>query len=127
MSVSTDVKIVDNVLVKMLHAEFIGDRISGHAHTFDHITLLAKGRVIMRAKGEEKEHSAPKLIVTPKGVVHEFEALEPDCLLCCVHAIRDGDTEEDIASPNLPANEAYQLMQEFPLIQKVEDHPWMNQ
>lgn len=117
MSVSTDVNIVDNVMVKMLYAEFVGDRISGHAHTFDHITLLAKGRVIMRAKGQEKEHIAPKLIVTPKGIVHEFEALEPDCLLCCVHAIRDGDTDADIAPPNISESEARELMRQFPLVQ----------
>lgn len=115
MTVNSDIKIVDNVFVKMMHVHFVGDKINGHAHTFDHITLLAKGRVIMRAKGQEKEHTAPKLIVTPKGVVHEFEALEPDSLLCCVHAIRDGDTEADIAPPDITQMDAIELMKQFPL------------
>lgn len=115
MSVSTDISIVDNVFVKLLHAQFAGDKIEGHAHTFDHITLLSKGRVIMRVKGEEKEHVAPKLIVTPKGIVHEFEALENDCLLCCIHAIRNGDTDEDIAPPDISEDEAHRLMTQFPL------------
>lgn len=120
MSVSTDVKIVDNVFVKMMHLYFMGDKVQGHAHTFDHITLLAKGKVLMRvAEGDGLEHSAPKLIVTPKGVVHEFEALTPDCLLCCVHAVRDGDTEADIAPPNISEAEAQKLLEQFPLIQQT--------
>lgn len=116
MTVSTDFKVVDNVFVKMMHLYWVGDKVVGHAHTFDHITLLAKGKVIMRAKNGEKEHEAPKLIVTPKGVVHEFEALTPDCLLCCVHAIRDGDAESDIAPQNISEEEALKLMHQFPLI-----------
>lgn len=119
MSIHTDFRIVDNVFVKMMHMYFTGDKIHGHAHTFDHITLLAKGRVIMRSKNQEHEHEAPKLIVTPKGIVHEFEALTPDCLLCCVHAIRDGDTDVDIAPPNITPEQAQELMQQFPLIQST--------
>lgn len=116
MTVSSDVKVVDNVFVKMMHLYFTGDKVQGHAHTFDHITLLAKGTVIMRANGGGKEHKAPKLIITPKGIVHEFEALTPDCLLCCVHAIRDGDTDADIAPPDISSEQAMALMEQFPLI-----------
>ena len=48
-------------------------------------------------------------LVTPKGVVHEFEALDRGCILCCVHAIRDGDTEEDVAPPNITEEQAKML------------------
>ena len=116
MSVHTDFKIVDNVFVKMFHVRNVGDKITGHAHTFDHITLLAKGRVMMRVNGVmEREHVAPKLIVTPKDVVHEFEALDRNCILCCVHAIRDGDTEQDVAPPNMTEEEGKLFMEQFPL------------
>jgi quercetin dioxygenase-like cupin family protein len=115
MSVNTDLKIVDNVFVKMMNFYYAGDKSQGHAHTYDHITLLAKGAVIMRANGQEVTHQAPKLIVTPKGVIHEFESLTPDCILCCVHAIRDGDTDLDIASPDITIEEAEVLLQQFPL------------
>jgi hypothetical protein len=120
MTVHSNISIVDNVFVKMMGAEFVGDKIVGHAHTFDHITLLAKGRVLMRAKGEEKEHSAPKLIVTPKGIAHEFEALENNCLLCCIHAVRDGDTEEDIAPQNITEEQAKLFLEQFPLLQPIQ-------
>lgn len=118
MTVSTDLKIVDNVFVKMMHLYLAGDKVVGHAHTFDHITLLSKGRVIMRANGEDREHIAPKLIVTPKGVAHEFEAIVPDCLLCCIHAVRDGETEADIAPPNITVEQAQEFLEQFPLLQK---------
>jgi hypothetical protein len=118
MTTSIDVKIVDNVFVKMMHLYFTGDKVHGHAHTFDHITLLAKGKVMMRTVSGENEHEAPKLIVTPKGMVHEFEALAPDCLLCCIHAVRDGDTDADIAPPNITPEQAIALMEQFPLIQQ---------
>ena len=117
MIVNKDLKIVDNVLVKMFHMPEIGNKITGHAHTFDHITLLARGRVMMKTNDTEKEHVAPKLIVTPKGVVHEFESLDRNCVLCCVHALRDGDTVEDIAPPNITEEQARLLMKQFPLTQ----------
>lgn len=117
MSVSTDLSIVDNVFVKMMHLYYAGDKVEGHAHTYDHITLLAKGTVVMRANGIDVEHSAPKLIVTPKGVVHEFEAITPDCLLCCVHAIRDGDTVDDVAPQDLTAEQQVELLAKYPLTQ----------
>lgn len=115
MSVLTDLKIVDNVFVKMMHLYNVGDTTEGHAHTFDHITLLAKGKVLMRAKGSEKEHTAPALIVTPKGVEHEFVAVAPDTVLCCIHAIRDGDDVEDVAPQDITEEQAHALMMQFPL------------
>jgi quercetin dioxygenase-like cupin family protein len=117
MSVNTDFQVVDNVFVKMFHMFEVGDKIAGHAHTFDHITLLARGRVMMKANGVEKEHVAPKLIVTPKGVAHEFEALDRNCTLCCVHAVRNGDTVEDIAPPDISPEQAKLFLQQFPLTQ----------
>lgn len=119
MSTTAAIEVVDNVFVKMMHMYLPGDKIQGHAHTFDHITLLATGRVVMRAKGQEHEHEAPKLIVTPKGVVHEFEALTPNCLVCCVHAVRDGDGVDDVAPPNITEEQAQELMQQFPLLQRT--------
>jgi hypothetical protein len=36
----TDLKIVDNVFVKLHHFLHTGDTHEGHAHSFDHITLF---------------------------------------------------------------------------------------
>ena len=117
MSILTDLKIVDNVWVKMYHLYDAGDTTSGHAHTFDHITLLAKGKVLMRAKGAEKEHVAPALLVTPKGIDHEFVALTPGTILCCIHAIRDGDHVDDVAPQEITLEQASELMAKHPFTQ----------
>lgn len=106
MSIKTDIRIADNVFVKMMEMYYKGDIIDGHSHVFDHITLLAKGRVLMKADGQEHEHIAPCLIVTPKGVVHQFEALEHGTLLCCIHAVRNGDGIDDIAPQNITEEQA---------------------
>jgi quercetin dioxygenase-like cupin family protein len=116
MTMSTDIRFVDNVFVKMFSLYSAGDKINGHAHTFDHITLLAKGTVLMRAKGQQHEHAAPKLIVTPKGIEHEFEAVTPDCLLCCIHAVRDGDDVDDVAPPDITEAQAGELAGQFPFV-----------
>lgn len=121
MHVDTLIEIVDNVFVRMFALPRMGDVHAGHAHTFDHITLLAKGRVVMRTRGTDNSttdavYAAPGLIITPKGVVHEFEALSDDCLLCCIHAIRDGDGLDDIAPQEITQEQAQMLMQRYPLI-----------
>lgn len=110
-----DLKIVDNVFVKMMVCKDIGMEIVGHAHTFDHITLLSSGAVDMVARGSVARYTAPMLIVTPKGVVHRFVAVAPNTVLCCIHAIRDGDEMEDVAPPNITNDEAQKLIDQFPL------------
>ena len=87
----TDVKIVDGVFVKLHHFVRAGDTHQGHAHVFDHITLLAVGSVLMKHDNGEQKFTAPYLIVTPKGITHQFTALEPHTVFCCVHALRDED------------------------------------
>lgn len=107
--------IVDNVFVKMMHLRESGDIIKGHAHTFDHITLLSSGSVLMEHDNGCNTFKAPQLIVTPKGITHKFTALEDNTLICCVHAIRDGDEVDDVAHPDITIHEARQLINEYPL------------
>ena len=113
-----DLKIVDNVFVKMMHLPAIGDTHGGHAHVFDHITLLATGSVNMVSDKGTNEFTAPHLIITPKGITHEFIARTNDVLLCCIHAIRDGDDVDSIADQELTEEQARELLQKFPLTQK---------
>jgi len=111
-----DVKIVDNVFVKLIPLNGVGDKVSGHAHVFDHITLLSVGKVLMKHDNGEATHTAPCLIVTPKGVCHEFTNLVEHSLLSCIHAIRDGDDVDDIAPQNISQQEAFNLYSRYPLI-----------
>lgn len=111
----TDVKIVDNVFVKLHHFLRVGDTHSGHAHVFDHITLLSAGKVLMKHDNGEQEYTAPHLIVTPKGITHQFIALEPNTVFCCIHAIRDGSDVDQVASQSIIPTEAFELLTQYPL------------
>lgn len=111
----TDVKIVDNVFVKLHHFLRTGDTHQGHAHAFDHITLLASGAVKMVHDNGEAEYTAPHLIITPKGVTHQFTALEPNTVFCCIHAIRDGSDVDDIASADISPEQAFDLLTTYKL------------
>ena len=93
----------------------IGDTHYGHSHVFDHITLLAVGAVTMKHDNGEQEFTAPHLIVTPKGITHQFTALKPGTVFCCIHAIRDGDGVDDIASPDITPEKAFELMTTYSL------------
>lgn len=112
---TTDLKIVDNVFVKLHQFLNIGDTHEGHTHAFDHITLLAYGSVKMVHDKGEAEFKAPHLIVTPKGIKHQFTALEPNTVFACIHAIRDGDGVDDVASPDITPEQTFDLMTKYSL------------
>jgi quercetin dioxygenase-like cupin family protein len=114
----TDLKLVDNVFVKMHRFLNAGDTHQGHAHVFDHITLLANGKVLMKHDNGEQEFTAPHLIVTPKGITHQFTALEAGTVFCCIHAIREGSDVDDVASQDITPEQAFELMTKYPLTQE---------
>jgi len=92
-----------------------GDTHEGHAHAFDHITLLATGSVNMVHDNGQAEFKAPHLIVTPKGIKHQFTALEPNTVFCCIHAIREKNELDGIANPDIALDQAWELMNTVPL------------
>jgi hypothetical protein len=111
-----DIRIVDNVFVKMIPLAKVGDKVKGHAHVFDHITLLSVGSVLMKHDNGEATYTAPCLIVTPKGITHEFTSLADFSLLCCIHAIRDGDGVDDVAPQEITETQATDLFYKNPVI-----------
>jgi len=110
-----DIRFVDNVFVKMIPLAKVGDKVQGHAHVFDHITLLSVGSVLMKHDNGEATHTAPCLIVTPKGITHEFTSLTDFSLLCCIHAIRDGDGIDDVAPQEISEAQAMELFRKNPV------------
>ena len=85
--------VAGNVFVKSMHFKKDGQIMRGHKHTYDHITLLAKGSVRATVGEATVEFKAPHLLVTRAGEEHSFVALEDDTILCCIHALRDDDGE----------------------------------
>lgn len=110
-----DIRFVDNVFVKMIPLAKVGDKVRGHAHVFDHITLLSVGSVRMKHDNGEAVYTAPCLIVTPKGITHEFTSLADFSLLCCIHAIRDGDGVDDVAPQEISEAKAMELFSQNPV------------
>ncbi len=101
-----DVKIacVANLYTRMMHFKKAGDTEEGHQHQFDHMTLLAKGKLKVTANGEDTEYAAPHMIYIKKDVNHELTALTDNTIAYCVHALRFGESVEDIIDPDsIPA------------------------
>ncbi len=64
-----------------------------HKHTYDHLSVLAKGRVKVLFEGElSKEYVAPACINIVKDVNHAVYALE-DSVWFCIHATSETDVD----------------------------------
>lgn len=117
----SDIQIADNVFVRMFCMKKAGTKYGGHSHLFDHTSLLARGRLLMKHDkngGGEKVFVAPCLIVVTKGIEHSFTALEDNTTFCCIHAIRDGDGVDDVADPKLTPEAHWDLLSKYSLTVK---------
>jgi len=92
---------VSNLWSKMMHFKKAGDVEEGHAHQFDHLTLLARGVLDVQVDGVITRFTAPHMIFIKQGAVHELTAVEDDTLAYCIHALRDGTRVEDIIDPSM--------------------------
>lgn len=90
---------VSNMYVRMMHFKHSGDTEHGHSHPFDHMTLLAEGRLRVTVDGASRDFDAPKILFIAKNKEHELVALQDHTVAFCVHAIRDGERVEDIIDP----------------------------
>lgn len=104
--IKTKMACVSNLWVRQLHFECKGDINNAHAHTYDHITLLSKGSFKITVDGKEKNFNAPQIVYVVKDKLHFIEALEDDCVACCIHALRTGVREEDILEPSMTFTES---------------------
>lgn len=96
---------VGNIWVRQNYFEKAGDKVGGHIHYFDHVSLLAKGSVEVRIDGKDpRVFHAPTFIVIRKEHRHEVTALEDDTSWYCVFAARDidGNVQEIVDPKNDP-------------------------
>lgn len=101
---AVSISCVSNVFIKQMHFQFAGDREEGHSHLFDHVTLLASGKLRLTALGKSTEFTAPHHIFIKAGVVHELEALEDNTVVHCIHGIREKDCEDIVDPASLPVH-----------------------
>jgi quercetin dioxygenase-like cupin family protein len=90
----------------MMHFQKTGDIEFGHTHQFDHLTLLAKGKLKVTVEGVVSEFTAPHMIYIHKDKAHELEALADETVAYCIHALRDKDTGEILDPAMIPAGVA---------------------
>jgi quercetin dioxygenase-like cupin family protein len=93
---------VANLFSRMMHFKNAGDVESGHTHQFDHLTLLAKGRLKVIVDGEVTEFTAPHMIYIHKDKQHELVAIEDNTVAYCIHALRDKESGEIIDPAMIP-------------------------
>lgn len=97
-----DIKIgcVANLYSRMMHFKNAGDIEEGHTHQFDHLTLLAKGRLKVTVDGQVSEFTAPHMVYIKKDKHHILEALTDETVAYCIHALRDKENQ-DILDPSM--------------------------
>lgn len=69
-----------------------GTQVPTHKHIFDHMSLLAQGRVRVAVGRITTEYVAPTMIEIKKEMVHTVSALE-DSVWYCIHATNETDPE----------------------------------
>lgn len=80
---------VGNVFTRMMHFQKAGDIEEGHAHPFDHATLLSAGAIRLTVEGCTRDFQAPDLIFIEKNREHQLVALQDNTVVACIHALRD--------------------------------------
>ena len=92
---------VANLFSRQMHFKNVGDVEHGHTHQFDHLTLLASGKLQVTVEGQVSEFTAPHMIYIKKDKMHELVALEPNTVAYCIHALRLGNEVDDILDPSM--------------------------
>ena len=93
---------VANLFSRMMYFRHAGDVELGHTHQFDHLTLLAKGKLKVTVEGVPTEFTAPHMIYIKADKIHELEALVDETLAFCIHALRDKDNNEILDPSMIP-------------------------
>jgi quercetin dioxygenase-like cupin family protein len=87
----------------MMHFKQAGDMEMGHMHQFDHLTLLAKGKLKVTVEGVATEFTAPHMIYIRADKVHELVALADETVAYCIHALRDKENNDILDPSMIPA------------------------
>lgn len=88
---------VSNVYCRLMNFKKRGDQELGHYHSYDHGTLLAKGKLLVEKTDKDgnviysKEFVAPSFIFIEKDSRHILTATEDDTIATCIHALRTID------------------------------------
>jgi quercetin dioxygenase-like cupin family protein len=91
---------VSNLFCRMMHFEKAGDMEVPHTHEFDHLTLLARGKLSVELDDKDNIFDAPCMIYIKKHKIHKITALTDNTVAYCIHALREPGTG-DILDPSM--------------------------
>lgn len=77
------------IYAKQMHVPK-GYSVGKHAHNYDHLSILANGRVCIETDEDAKEYSAPVCILIKANLFHKITALD-DSVWFCIHATEETD------------------------------------
>jgi hypothetical protein len=110
----TTISYVSNTFTRTMYFKKAGDKEMGHSHNYDHVTLLALGKIKITVGDKETEFTAPKNILIKKNVNHIVEALEDGTLCYCVHPLHDRNNPEYILDPDsIPEQSSHALPRQY--------------
>lgn len=70
-----------------------GSQLVQHKHNYDHLSILAKGKVVVVVDDKEEVIEAPACIEIKADKHHGVLALE-DCVWFCIHATSETDADK---------------------------------
>lgn len=90
-----DIKIADDIFVKSILIPRANTFIPQHAHTYDHLSMLAVGTVEVWKNGKAfGVFTAPSGILIEANAKHTFKSLTDNVLLYCIHNVaRTGEVD----------------------------------
>lgn len=85
----------DGVFVKMMHIKHENIFVPQHSHSYDHLSMLARGSVrVWKDDVLVGDFTAPHGINIEAHKKHKFLSLEPNTIIYCIHNIsRTGEVE----------------------------------
>ena len=67
-----------------------GQVIVSHQHNYDHMSILASGKVIVKTREDEKTYTAPAVVNIKAGVHHAVYAVT-DMVWFCIHKVDEAE------------------------------------
>jgi quercetin dioxygenase-like cupin family protein len=82
----------DGLYAKEMHVpkDFL---IQKHSHSFSHLSILAKGKIVVIKDNDTLIVEAPACLEIEKEVIHGIRALT-DCVWFCIHATDEKDVSK---------------------------------
>lgn len=90
-----EIRMADDIFVKQIVIGRAGSFVPQHAHTWDHLSMIAAGSVNVWSDGRFLgKYRAPTGIVIEANAKHLFVTLEDNTIIYCIHSIsRSGEVD----------------------------------